>query len=62
MLELIIDLYQGLARLGPGSNASTRQALALPEAAGLPSATPLQVADLDCGTGAATWVLAQALP
>ena len=62
MLELITDLYQGLARLGPGSEASTRQALALAEAAGLPSATPLQIADLGCGTGAATWVLAQALP
>ena len=61
MLELITDLYKGLARLGPGSEAATRQALALAEAAGLPSTTPLQIADLGCGTGAATWVLAQAL-
>lgn len=62
MLELITDLYWGLARLGPGSEAATQQALALAEAAGLPSATPLQIADLGCGTGAATWVLAQTLP
>ena len=61
MLELITDLYKGLARLGPGSEAATRQALALAEVAGLPSTTPLQIADLGCGTGAATWVLAQAL-
>jgi SAM-dependent methyltransferase len=62
MLELITDLYQGLARLGPGSDASTRQALAFAEAAGLSPTAPLQIADLGCGTGAATWVLAQALP
>jgi len=61
VLELITDLYRGLTRLGPGSEAATRQALALAEAAGLPSATPLQITDLGCGTGAATWVLAQAL-
>ena len=61
MLELVTDLYKGLARLGPGSDASTRQALALAEAAGLSSTAPLQIADLGCGTGAATWVLAQAL-
>ena len=61
MLELITDLYKGLTRLGPGSDASTRQALALGEAAGLSPTAPLQIADLGCGTGAATWVLAQAL-
>jgi len=62
MLELITDLYQGLARLGPGSEAATRQALALAEAAGLSRTAPLQIADLGCGTGAATWMLARALP
>ena len=61
MLELITDLYQGLARLGPGSEAATLQALALAEVAGLSRQAPLHVADLGCGTGAATWVLAQSL-
>ena len=61
VLELITDLYQGLARLGPGSEAATLQALALAEAAGLSRQAPLHVADLGCGTGAATWVLAQSL-
>jgi SAM-dependent methyltransferase len=61
VLELITDLYQGLARLGPGSEAATLQALALAEVAGLSRQAPLHVADLGCGTGAATWVLAQSL-
>lgn len=61
MLELIIDLYERLARLGPGSEAATVQALALAEAAGLSTQEPLAIADLGCGTGAAAGVLARHL-
>ena len=54
-MDAIFQLYEGLARLGPGSDESTRRALAL-----LPSLLPNPVIlDLGCGTGASSLVLAR---
>jgi len=55
---LFHELIAGLNRHAPGSDASTRRALAL--VPGLPAA-PI-VADMGCGPGAASLVLAEALP
>lgn len=52
----LLRLFKGMARRGPGSEASTRQALALCPLPDRPA-----VADLGCGSGAATLVLARAL-
>lgn len=57
-LSLLIDLHGEGARQGPGGDAETRLAVAL---AGLGDGRPLRIADLGCGTGAQTLVLAQAL-
>ncbi len=57
-IQLLIDLHQSAHRQGPGSEIATKQALAL---TGLDPSTPLQAADIGCGTGASTLVLAQAL-
>ncbi|MEX0329386.1 MAG: methyltransferase domain-containing protein [Ruegeria sp.] len=54
-LELIIDLHIGGDRQGPGSASSTRRAI---ELAGLNDKNPLQIADIGCGTGAASLILA----
>lgn len=57
--ELLVDLYLGSKRLGPGSDASTEMALTL---SGLKTLKHgLKVADIGCGTGASTRVLAQHL-
>ena len=53
------DLHAKGVRQGPGSDRTTLRALAL---TGLDDSIPLQVADFGCGTGAATLVLAEALP
>jgi predicted O-methyltransferase YrrM len=58
-LDLLIDLHRDSDRLGPGSDEMTRRAL---ELTGLDRTRPLRVADLGCGTGASTLVLAQDLP
>jgi ubiquinone/menaquinone biosynthesis C-methylase UbiE len=57
-VRLLIDLHRPNPRLGPGSEATTRQALALSGLLGRPG---LEVADLGCGTGASALVLAEAL-
>ncbi|WP_397596764.1 class I SAM-dependent methyltransferase [Silanimonas sp.] len=57
-LNLLIDLHVGADRQGPGDAAQTRKAIAL---AGLSPASQLKVADIGCGTGASTMVLAQDL-
>lgn len=57
-LDLLIDLHIDGERQGPGSDAVTRAACAL---AGLTSVSDLQIADLGCGTGASTLVLATEL-
>ncbi len=57
-LELLMDLHRDGDRQGPGSNAVTEQALSL---AGWDPHTPLALADIGCGTGASTLVLARQL-
>jgi ubiquinone/menaquinone biosynthesis C-methylase UbiE len=56
--QLLIDLHKGGDRQGPGGNAETELALNL---ARIDRAAPLKVADIGCGTGASTIVLAQLL-
>lgn len=58
-LDLLIDLHQPNPRQGPGGDAQTELALRL---TGLDPAAPLTVADIGCGTGAATLALARLLP
>jgi SAM-dependent methyltransferase len=58
VLALLVDLHRDGARQGPGSDADTLRALAL---ARLDTSAALNVADIGCGTGAATRVLARAL-
>lgn len=57
-LDLLVDLHGGSDRQGPGGNAETRLALTL---SGLRNATDLTIADIGCGTGASTLVLASDL-
>jgi len=54
-LALLIDLHGDGARQGPGSPEQTRRAI---ELAGLDRRPDLRIADLGCGTGAATLQLA----
>ncbi|MEL6679016.1 MAG: class I SAM-dependent methyltransferase [Pseudomonadota bacterium] len=56
-LDAIFTLHSGLLREAPGSDASTLRALT---ATGVQGA--VTVADMGCGPGASTLVLAQALP
>ena len=57
-LELLIDLHRDGRRQGPGGDDETRLAVAL---SGLQRAADLQIADIGCGTGASTLVLAREL-
>lgn len=57
-LDLLIDLYKHLPRQGPGSSDATKMALQL---AGMNEKSALTVADIGCGTGTATLMLANAL-
>ncbi|MGB0497223.1 MAG: class I SAM-dependent methyltransferase [Rubricella sp.] len=57
-LELLLDLHLGGARQGPGSDGETRQAIAL---SGLAGREGLRIADIGCGTGASTAILASDL-
>lgn len=56
--ELLIDLHQSAARQGPGGDAETELALNLAQ---IDRTAPLTVADIGCGTGASTLVLAKHL-
>jgi ubiquinone/menaquinone biosynthesis C-methylase UbiE len=56
--KLLIDLHKQGYRQGPGGDAETEQALNL---AMIDRTAPLKVADIGCGTGASTLVLAQLL-
>lgn len=57
-LELLVDLHIDGPRQGPGSDDATRRAIAL---SGLAGAENLHIADIGCGTGASTLVLAHDL-
>lgn len=54
LIQLLIELHQGLSRLGPGSEASTRAAFSCCRT--LPAAA--DVLDVGCGSGAQTRTLA----
>lgn len=54
--KLLIDLYQRIPRQGPGSDVETLRAT---ELAGMDRSLPLQIADIGCGTGASTLLLAE---
>jgi len=56
--RLLIDLHKQGHRQGPGGDAQTEQALNL---AMVDRAAPLNVADIGCGTGASTILLARLL-
>lgn len=57
-LDLLVDLHRDGERQGPGGSDETRLAIRL---SGLRAATGLKIADIGCGTGASTRVLAQEL-
>ncbi|WOE74415.1 class I SAM-dependent methyltransferase [Alterisphingorhabdus coralli] len=57
-LDLLIDLHIGGYRQGPGGDDVTRRAIGL---SGLKEKQGLHIADIGCGTGASTLVLAQEL-
>ena len=57
-LSLLVDLHRDGRRQGPGGDDETRLAITL---SGLGAGTGLKIADIGCGTGAATLVLAKEL-
>lgn len=57
-IDLLVDLHQDAVRQGPGGANATRLAIAL---SGLSGARNLKIADIGCGTGASTLVLAREL-
>lgn len=57
-LQLLVDLHKDGERQGPGGDRETRLALGLSM---LDGARPLKIADIGCGTGASTLVLAREL-
>lgn len=56
--ELLIDLHKSGNRQGPGGDKETEKAV---ELAMLDRTQPLRIADIGCGTGASTLVLARLL-
>lgn len=57
-LDLLIDLHRDAQRQGPGGDEETRLAVTL---SGLRGTQGLKIADIGCGTGASTRVLAHEL-
>lgn len=57
-IELLVDLHKTARRQGPGGDAETERAI---ELAGLSRQSPLKIADIGCGTGASTLILARLL-
>jgi len=57
-LRLLVDLHGDGARQGPGGEDATRLAIVL---SGLKAKAGLRIADIGCGTGASTLVLAREL-
>lgn len=56
--QLLIDLHKRAKRQGPGGDAETKKAIDLAE---LDQSTSLKIADIGCGTGAATMLFARSL-
>ncbi len=56
--QLLIDLHKNANRQGPGGDAESKKALSL---ATIDQAAPLKIADIGCGTGASTLLLARLL-
>jgi ubiquinone/menaquinone biosynthesis C-methylase UbiE len=56
--QLLIDLHKRAKRQGPGGDSETRKAM---ELAMLGASEPLKIADVGCGTGASTMLLAHEL-
>lgn len=56
--QLLIDLHKGTNRQGPGGDAETELAIGLSM---IDRSAPLKIADIGCGTGASTLVLAKQL-
>jgi ubiquinone/menaquinone biosynthesis C-methylase UbiE len=56
--RLLIDLHKRAKRQGPGGDAETRRAIDL---AMIDPSTPLKIADIGCGTGSSTLLLARSL-
>ena len=56
--QLLIDLHKNADRQGPGGDAETEKALDL---AMIDRSAPLKIADIGCGTGASTLLLARLL-
>jgi len=56
--QLLIDLHKSANRQGPGGDAESEKALSLSM---IDRAAPLKIADIGCGTGASTLLLARLL-
>lgn len=57
-MQILVDLHKGGERQGPGGDDETRLAVTLSRLKGQPN---LKIADIGCGTGASTRVLAEEL-
>ena len=57
-LQRLVDLHLPAVRQGPGGEPQTKRAL---ELAGIDRSQPLKIADIGCGTGAASILLAREL-
>ena len=58
LFALMVELHRGGMRQGPGSDEETLRAIELTQ---LDTSATLQIADIGCGTGASTLVLASKL-
>ncbi|QEP43829.1 class I SAM-dependent methyltransferase [Ectothiorhodospiraceae bacterium BW-2] len=57
-MQLLLDLHKSNIRQGPGGDAESKRAM---ELAGLDRSRPLKIADVGCGTGSSTILLAKEL-